>query len=94
MEAVVRTVPEVEDRSQTALGQCVTALEAARRVLVCMHEFPDGDALGSALSLALALTERGKQVVVYSPQGAPCTPITGPTPLPAPMQKCSFAWRS
>jgi phosphoesterase RecJ-like protein len=70
-EAVVRTVPEVEDRSEAALAQCVAALEKAQRILVCMHEFPDGDALGSALSLSLALIEKGKEVVVYSPQGAP-----------------------
>ena len=71
MEASVRTVPEPAESSAAALAQCVDALERGKRFLICMHEFPDGDALGSALALCLALTERGKEVVVYSPQGAP-----------------------
>ncbi len=54
-----------------ALERCAQALASCQRVLLTMHEFPDGDALGSALSLALALESSGKQVVVYSPQGAP-----------------------
>ncbi len=36
-----------------------------------MHEYPDGDALGSALALALLLESRGAVATVYSPQGAP-----------------------
>lgn len=71
MEAAVRAAPEAGGRADDTVGQCVAALEKARRILICMHEFPDGDALGSALSLCLALTEQGKEVVVYSPQGAP-----------------------
>lgn len=54
-----------------ALARCLAALEAGNRVLITMHEFPDGDALGSALSLARVLGARGKDVTVYSPQGAP-----------------------
>lgn len=53
------------------LARCLLAFERGHRFLVTMHEFPDGDALGSALALGLALSERGKDVTVYSPQGAP-----------------------
>ena len=54
-----------------ALEKCLAALQRGRHVLITMHEFPDGDALGSALALALALRELGREVTVYSPQGAP-----------------------
>ncbi len=53
------------------LARCVAALARTRRPLIAMHEFPDGDALGSALALALLLEARGAVVTVYSPQGAP-----------------------
>ena len=49
----------------------VAALADARRVLVTMHRFPDGDALGSALGLAQALREWGKQPTVYSADPVP-----------------------
>jgi phosphoesterase RecJ-like protein len=62
---------EARSASAAALASCLAVLDRAQTVLVTMHEFPDGDALGSALALALALTERGKTVTVYSPQGAP-----------------------
>jgi phosphoesterase RecJ-like protein len=53
------------------ISRCAEVLERGARFLVTMHEFPDGDALGSALALARALEQRGKTAVVYSPQGAP-----------------------
>ncbi len=56
---------------ETAMAQCLAAFERGQRFLLTMHEFPDGDALGSALALAQALRERGKDVTVYSPQGPP-----------------------
>lgn len=54
-----------------ALSRCVAALEGGCRFLLTMHQHPDGDALGSALALALALAERGAEAVVYSAQGVP-----------------------
>ncbi|MBI5545931.1 MAG: bifunctional oligoribonuclease/PAP phosphatase NrnA [Deltaproteobacteria bacterium] len=71
MEASVVNVPAAEERAPGTLARCVSALERGERFLITMHEFPDGDALGSALALCLALKERGKSVTVYSPQGAP-----------------------
>jgi phosphoesterase RecJ-like protein len=49
----------------------VAVLARARRVLVTMHRYPDGDALGSALGLARALREWGKEAVVYSADPVP-----------------------
>src|SRR5437868_14680264 len=36
-----------------------------------MHRGPDGDALGSALALASALRELGREVTVYNPDDLP-----------------------
>jgi len=48
-----------------------SALRAARRVLAACHESPDGDCLGGALALCLALERAGKRVVVASTDGVP-----------------------
>ncbi|PLX75512.1 MAG: DHH family phosphoesterase [Desulfuromonas sp.] len=39
--------------------------------LIAAHESPDGDALASTLSLALALEKQGKKVVAYNRDGVP-----------------------
>jgi phosphoesterase RecJ-like protein len=49
------------------------ALRANDRFLVTTHENPDGDALGSLLSMTLALRQLGKDVVMY---------LYGQAPLP------------
>jgi phosphoesterase RecJ-like protein len=48
-------------------------LAAASRALVITHINPDGDAVGSALGLGLALREAGKQVVVACADPVPDT---------------------
>jgi len=53
------------------LPRVIDALASARRVLCTMHRHPDGDALGSALALAAALRELGREVVVYNPDELP-----------------------
>src|SRR5205085_1131462 len=53
------------------LPLAVEALRGAGRVLLTMHRGPDGDALGSALALACALREMGREVVVYNPDELP-----------------------
>ncbi len=40
----------------------VDALGKAERVLICMHQVPDGDSAGSGLALGLALRKLGKTV--------------------------------
>jgi phosphoesterase RecJ-like protein len=49
----------------------IAALASAKRILCTMHRHPDGDALGSALALAAALRESGREVVVYNPDDLP-----------------------
>src|SRR5438876_5637425 len=53
------------------LPRAIEALRKARSVLCTMHRGPDGDALGSALALAAALREIGREVVVYNPDELP-----------------------
>lgn len=48
-----------------------TALQASTSVLIGTHEHPDGDALGSSLSLYHVLKDLGKDVTVYTPDPAP-----------------------
>lgn len=50
--------------AQASWDALVSALTAARRVLLLAHVSPDADALGSALAIGLALHARGTQVVV------------------------------
>src|SRR5258708_9346327 len=53
------------------LPRAIEALRSAGRVLITMHRGPDGDALGSALALACALREMGREVSVYNPDELP-----------------------
>jgi len=54
--------------SFSALGELV---HSRRRIVVCSHVRPDGDALGSCLALALALERLGREVRVLSEDGVP-----------------------
>ena len=72
MKAINREVQAPRDwRPHETLPLVVEALRTARRVLLTMHRGPDGDALGSALALACALRESGREVVVYNPDELP-----------------------
>ena len=72
MKAINREAREPRDwRPHETLPQVVEALRSARRVLLTMHRGPDGDALGSALALACALRELGREIVVYNPDELP-----------------------
>ena len=53
------------------LPRAIEALRDATRILLTMHRGPDGDALGSALALACALREMGRDVTVYNPDELP-----------------------
>ncbi len=44
--------------------EMLSALHSANSILLCTHIFPDGDAIGSALALALALESLGRRVTV------------------------------
>ena len=54
-----------------SLNEIAGALGAVRRALICGHITPDGDSLGSALALALALKKLGKEVTVAGPDPIP-----------------------
>ena len=72
MKAVNVGVKNARDwRPDENLPRVIDALRAAKRVLCTMHRHPDGDALGSALALAAALRENGREVVVYNPDELP-----------------------
>lgn len=45
----------------TILDTFKTRIQAAQRILITTHEFPDADGIGSEISLCLALREFGKQ---------------------------------
>jgi phosphoesterase RecJ-like protein len=72
VKAINREVKNGRDwRPEENLPRAVEALRAARRVLLTMHRGPDGDALASALALACALRELGREVTVYNPDELP-----------------------
>ncbi len=49
------------------------ALRSADTVLICTHEHPDGDAVGSSLALLSALRMQDKTVTAYAPDKPPHT---------------------
>lgn len=51
--------------------QILALLESGSTFLVVTHENPDGDAIGAALALTLALRERGKQATAYDTHPMP-----------------------
>lgn len=53
--------------AQGGLDDAAAALQGARRVVLVMHQMPDGDTTGSALGLARALGADGREVGVVSP---------------------------
>ncbi|MFA5039333.1 MAG: bifunctional oligoribonuclease/PAP phosphatase NrnA [Candidatus Omnitrophota bacterium] len=47
------------------------AIRKSRRIAICAHMFPDGDALGSMTGLAQILRRLNKKVVMFSPSPLP-----------------------
>ena len=47
-----------------SLQETAALLQAANKIVLCSHLSPDGDTLGSALSLMKALQKLGKDVIV------------------------------
>lgn len=60
------------------MKQLAEAIRQARRIALCAHVSPDGDTIGSALALRLALLRMGKQVDFYCADPVPETLL----PLP------------
>lgn len=55
------------DSHPTEVADIIRAVKNSKRVLLGTHEHPDGDALGSVLSLYHLLTDMGKEVTAYIP---------------------------
>jgi len=47
------------------INKIVAELKNAKSALVCVHESPDGDAVGSMLALGKALKDMKKDVTMY-----------------------------
>jgi phosphoesterase RecJ-like protein len=72
VKAVNKGVANARDwRPEENLPLAVAVLQSARKILITMHRGPDGDALGSALALACALRDLGREVTVYNPDDLP-----------------------
>jgi phosphoesterase RecJ-like protein len=72
VKAINREVKNAPDwRPAENLPRAIAALRPAKRILLTMHRGPDGDALASALALAAALRELGREVTVYNPDELP-----------------------
>jgi phosphoesterase RecJ-like protein len=69
--------------TETALGQIVEAVRARQRFVVTSHARPDGDAIGSAMAMAFALRQMGKEARVVSadPAPPPLAPFPGVTEI-------------
>jgi phosphoesterase RecJ-like protein len=68
-----RTAPPAPTLPDDAVQQSILAIEAAERIVMACHINPDGDALGSLISLGLAIESRfpGKDVTLLSRDGVP-----------------------
>ncbi|WP_027718243.1 DHH family phosphoesterase [Desulfovirgula thermocuniculi] len=53
------------------LAEIARCLQEAGKVIICGHVMPDGDCLGSAAALGLALEKLGKDVTLASPDPLP-----------------------
>jgi len=54
-----------------AFNKAAQILKRAQRIALCVHMFPDGDALGSMAALALVCRKMGKSVSLFSPDAPP-----------------------
>ncbi len=57
--------------SQEELFELMRIVQSSRRIVICAHRGPDGDAVGSCLGWAEYLTHLGKQVKVVLPNPFP-----------------------
>lgn len=53
------------------IQELLDLLEHSKNILIASHENPDGDALGSTLSLGLGLSKIGKNITLYNKDGVP-----------------------
>lgn len=63
--------PVLRDPLSAEIDALLARVRAARRVLVCAHQHPDGDAVGATLACAHMLDQLGKEVIVYNQDPIP-----------------------
>ncbi|MDI3298160.1 MAG: 30S ribosome-binding factor RbfA [Bacillota bacterium] len=68
---LIRDVREAEERAHEGKEAVARVLRAARSFLIAVHVRPDGDAVGSALALGLALERAGRRVRFLVDGGIP-----------------------
>jgi len=56
---------------KTSYIKVAQAIKKAKKIALCIHMFPDGDAIGSMIALALALKHLRKRFYLYSPSELP-----------------------
>lgn len=56
---------------KSEIEKLLKLIRESTRILITSHENPDGDALGSMLSLGLGLKKIGKEVTLYNKDGVP-----------------------
>jgi phosphoesterase RecJ-like protein len=66
-----RFTTEIPPDALEAAAKVATVIRRCQRILVVGHAGADGDVCGSSLALATALTEMGKDVVVYNEEPYP-----------------------
>ena len=62
---------EPESGTFHSIQDCINAINMAERIIITAHPKPDGDALGSSLSLKYALEKVGKQVIAAGLEPVP-----------------------
>lgn len=88
---LIRDVREAEERAHEGREAVARLLRAAQSLLLAVHVRPDGDAVGSALGLGLALERAGKRVRFLVDGGIPrylaWLPGAGRFEPPAPLEE-------
>jgi phosphoesterase RecJ-like protein len=64
-------VPKFLSAFESELKKLNTLVDSAKEILVTTHQRPDSDAVGSVLAMAQALTQKGKNVTVHTPDKPP-----------------------
>lgn len=61
----------MQAKNNLSCEEMLSALKSANSILLCTHIFPDGDAIGSTLAMAMALKEMGKDVTLACHHSVP-----------------------
>lgn len=56
---------------KSEIQELLNLIDKSKTILITSHENPDGDALGSTLSLGLGLKKIGKEITFYNKDGVP-----------------------